>query len=160
MQQHYVWEHYLTSWYYNGSHVFCYRNDKKNIFPINPEKITKEREFYKLKDINANEIAFLEKIFISAVEKSELRTMNRNWIDVFTYIFKFKEELHFKGIKDEELNTVIDVMINNLEEALHINIEEKAIPILASLTNGELSIKDKKDEATDYNEAMGDFIYF
>src|SRR5690606_26341737 len=102
----------------------------------------------------------LEKIFISAVENSELRDMNRKWIDVFTYIFKFKEELHFKGIKDEELNTVIDVMINNLEEDLHTKIEEKAIPILASLTNGKLSIKDKKDEAIDYNEAMGDFILF
>lgn len=160
VQQHYVWEHYLTSWNYNGSHVFCYRNDKKNIFPINPEKIAKEREFYKLKDINADEIAFLEKIFIIPVENSELRAMNRNWIDVFTYIFKFKEELHYQGIKDEELNTVIDVMVNNLEEDLHTKIEEKAIPILASLTNGELSIKDKKDETIDYNEAMGDFILF
>lgn len=160
VQQHYVWEHYLTSWNYNGSHVFCYRNDKKSIFPINPEKIAKEREFYKLKDVNANEIVFLEKIFISAVGDSELRHMNRKWIDVFTYIFKFKEELHSKGIKDEKLNTVIDVMINNLEEDLHTKIEEKAIPILASLTDGKLSIKDNKAKTTDYNETMGDFILF
>lgn len=160
VQQHYVWEHYLTSWNYNGSHMFCYRNDKKNIFPINPEKIAKEREFYKLKNINANEIAFLEKTFISPLRNFELRNMNRSRIDIFTYIFKFKEEMHSKGIKDEKLNTEIDVIINNLEEDLHTKIEEKAIPILASLTDGKLSIKDNKDEATDYNEAMGDFILF
>lgn len=160
VHQHYVWEHYLTSWNYNGSHVFCYRNDKKNLFPINPEKIAKEREFYKLKNINANEIAFLETIFISSVRDFELRDMNRNWIAVFTYIFKFKEEMHSEDINDEELNKIIEVTINNLEEDLHTKIEEKAIPILASLTEGKLSIKDNLDTETDYNEAMGDFILF
>lgn len=161
-QQHYVWEHYLTSWHYNSSHVFCYRNDKKNIFPINPEKIAKEREFYKLKNINDTEIAFIEKIFISPTKHAELRDMNRNWIGVFTYIFKFKEEMHSKGIRDDELYAKIEVLINNLEEDLHTKIEEKTIPILSSLIEGNLIIKDdgSEDEATYYNDTMGNFILF
>ncbi|MCK6205740.1 DUF4238 domain-containing protein [Bacillus infantis] len=148
IQQHYVWEHYLTSWCYNGKQLYCYRKNDNNIFPTNPEKIAKEREFYKLKDITPNEAALIEHLFINPNKNPVIRKINRNWISRFTDIFVLKQLV--KNKKNDELDTMIDVLITNLEEDHHTRLEERAIPYLNSLKDGQLNINNDDDSFVDF----------
>lgn len=150
LQQHYVWEYYLASWCYNNRQLYCYRTKDENVFPVNPEKIAKEREFYKLKNITPSEAELIEQLFIKDHKTPKLRELNRKWIVNFTEIFRIKQFLESQNIATDEINNMIDVLITNLEEEHHTNLEKRAIPYLEALKKGYLNVKENDDAFVDF----------
>lgn len=154
IQQHYVWEHYLTAWCFNEKLLYCYRKDKQNIFPINPDKIAKEREFYKLKDVTPYEKEIIEELFIKKFHNEEVQEINRNWIRMFTKVFEIRQLLSSRGITNEVIDLKCEVIITNLEEEHHTNLELAALPYLKSLReSGQLPSMEE-------GESLVDFILF
>jgi len=94
--------------------------------------IGQQRDFYKLKDLTAEDVDFIRKLAIEPAQ-GHLRKLHINLINKFTSIFKIKSALDSKGIDDAEINDMIDFAIHNLEEDLHGGIEnigEKYLKLL------------------------------
>lgn len=141
-QQHYVWEYYLKSWCYNESQFYCLRKNEK-IFSVNPEKIAKEREFYKLKNITDKEAKLIDETFIKKQDSKILRSINREWIKYFRDIFEEQK----RASEDVEWDRLIEANIVNLEEDYHNKLENNAKPYIDSLKNGDLNkIKNNEPE--------------
>ncbi|PGX57074.1 hypothetical protein COE12_03515 [Bacillus anthracis] len=146
--QHYVWRYYLTSWTDDSEKLFCLRND--NLFPVNPKKIAKARDFYRLRDLSQDEIAIIEQGFINGYHTEGIQKVNREWINVFTSIFRVKEDLEKKGKWDEEKEAELDVHMNNHVEDFHSRIEDLALPYLDSLKNINLDFLDNEISKFDF----------
>lgn len=134
--QHYVWRYYLTSWTDNSGNLFCLRDNK--IFQVNPKNIAKARDFYRLRNLSLHEISIIEQGFIKNYWTKEIQQINKNWIKMFTDIFRQKELLEQEGKWDEEKESELDVIMNNLVEDVHTQIEITASPHLNSLKSGNV----------------------
>ena len=55
---HYVWKKYLEPWTADGQ-IWCLMNGE--IFPTNPKHIGQARDFYNLKELSDEDIAFVQK---------------------------------------------------------------------------------------------------
>lgn len=128
-RHHYIWRHYLKPWL-DENKVNCLRDGKT--FQTDLMNIGQQRDFYKLKDLNAEDVDFIWKLAIEPAQ-GHLKKLHINLINNFTSIFKIKSALDSKGIDDAEINHIIDLAIHNLEEDLHGGIEnigEKYLQLL------------------------------
>jgi Protein of unknown function (DUF4238) len=114
--QHYVWRKYLRSWATNGR-IACLREGKF----IDPDpkikNIGQERDFYKLGELNSDDLAFID-YFIAQATSKHLKTLN--YIQVIPYIFLKREYIKAKNENDHELEEKLKVEIYNFEEDFHI----------------------------------------
>lgn len=149
IQQHYVWEHYLRAWCFNGKQIYCYRVHDKKTFAVNPDKTAKEREFYKIKELSEKEEKVIYEAFIKSNNKLA-EAMNLGWLNSYTKIFRFKKHLESKGITNQEIENEIATLIINLEEDHHTRLEQKALPIIESLSIGDTSILRNEDSLMDF----------
>ncbi|PLS17658.1 hypothetical protein CVD28_11565 [Bacillus sp. M6-12] len=134
--QHYIWRYYLTSWSDDSGYLFCLRNNK--VFRVLPKNIGKARDFYRLRNLSPLEISIIEQGFIKNYWTQEIQQINKNWIKLFTDIFRQKEILEQQGKWDEQQEEKLDVIMNNLVEDVHCQIEETALPYLDSLKSGNI----------------------
>lgn len=148
-KQHYVWRHYLRSWSENEK-IFCLRDGK--IFESNLMGVANKRDFYRLKELNLDDIKFIKKFAIDP-SPPHLQKLHYNLIKQFNSIFELKSHVDSKGIDDSKLNGEIDKAINNLEEDLHGGIESSAIKYIESILKENISFY-----TTD--EGCRDFIYY
>ncbi|PHD06619.1 hypothetical protein COF45_25135 [Bacillus wiedmannii] len=142
--QHYVWRYYLTSWTDVSEKLFCLRND--NLFPANPKKIAKARDFYRLRQLSRDEIAIIEQAFINGHGTEEIQRMNRQWLNHWVHPFSVKEYFERKGEWDDEKEAKFDVHINNFVEDFHSRIEDSALPYLDSLKNSNIDFLNSEDD--------------
>ena len=68
-RQHYVFQAYLKSWVRNNQ-IWCARN-KEKIFAANTVNVAQERDFYRIKDINNDEMRFLSLIWKKQPQETE-----------------------------------------------------------------------------------------
>jgi len=149
-KQHYVWRYYLRSWSENEK-IFCLRDGK--IFESNLMGVANKRDFYRLKELNLDDIKFIKKFAIDP-SPPHLQKLHYNLIKQFNSIpFELKSYVDSKGIDDSKLKGEIDKAINNLEEDLHGGIESSAIKYIDSILR-----EDIKFFNTD--EGKMEFIYF
>lgn len=148
-QQHYVWEYYLKSWCHNEKQLYCLR-EKEKIFTVNPEKIAKEREFYKLKNISKNEANLIDKAFIEPQKNERLKILNRKWVHHFTEVFEIQK--HIEKTEDAQLNYLIEAIVVNLEEDYHNKLENIALPYIEALKKGDLNLIQNNEE--DYHKCL------
>lgn len=142
--QHYVWRYYLTSWTNDTGNLFCLRKNK--IFPVNPRNIGKARDFYRLRDLDYKEISTIEKAFIMDYWPKEIQQLNRNWVNMFTEVFRIKNHLEKVGKMNAEAESELDVFINNSAEDFHSRIEDAAFPHLNSLKVGNMEFYKNEDD--------------
>ena len=145
-RHHYIWRYYLKPWL-DENKVHCLRDGK--IFQTHPMNIGQQRDFYKLKDLTAEDIDFIWKLAIEPAQ-GHLRRLHINLINNFTSIFKIKNVLDSKGIDDSDINDIIDLAIHNLEEDLHGGIE----------SIGKKYLKLLYEENTDFWENEDDAMHF
>jgi len=88
--------------------------------------IGQRRDFYRLKELNADDFVFIKKFAIDA-SPQHLQKLHENLIKQFSFIFSLKDFLKSKGVNDPKINEQIDIAISNLEEDLHTHIEGSAI---------------------------------
>lgn len=131
-KQHYVWEHYLRAWATDGQ-VWCLHGDRS--FSTNTDNVANERDFYRLKEMSDDDIAFVERVVVGPLERN-LQEVARGWLIKFQAVFVKKREYESSGERVPEVEHQLDVEINNLEEDMHESIEGSAIAFLAELRDG------------------------
>lgn len=137
-----MWQHYLKAWT-RGGRIACLRDG--HIFRTNTCNIAVKADFYRLKELTASDIQFLEELWIKRCPP-ELRSVQQGWIATFQTIFDLKrrcEALEGLGPKADRL---IDEAINNVEEELHSRIESESVPQLEALRNRDLGFLASDDE--------------
>jgi hypothetical protein len=137
-KQHYVWEHYLKAWAVDGQ-VWCRRGGERR-FHTSTENIAHRRDFYRLKEMSERDVQVVETLISKMSE--EARRAARGWLPHFQLFHEAKRRLEAsgRGSRDRDLERQIDIGINNSEEDLHASVEDRAIPLLAALRDGDDSI--------------------
>jgi hypothetical protein len=149
-KQHYVWEHYLKAWAIDG-HLWCRRGEKR--FPASTENIAHCRDFYCLKEMSERDFEVVD-LLISPMNEP-LRSLAKGWVALFRLPHEAKRLYKASGQRNLELEHELDVDINNTEEDLHASVEEKVIPILAPLREGDSGILDNDQHFLQFARFIG-----
>jgi len=146
---HYVWRYYLRAWASNEK-IACLRGGR--IFKPNLMGVGQKRDFYKLQELNSDELAFIKRLAIDTAPK-HLQELHTNLVRRFNIVFKLREYIESKDINDQELKNLLDITIHNLEEDLHAGIEGETIKYIESILREDIDF---------YNIDKGciDFIHF
>jgi hypothetical protein len=149
-RQHYVWKHYLRAWATRGR-LWCQRGGKR--FPSSVEDVANRRDFYRLKEMSAQDISVVQGLISRMAE--HLQELARGWIPHFSRFHEIKREYEATGKTNRELEDLLDVTINNLEEDLHSAVEGKTVVILKALRRGDRSILDDDEKFVDFAHFLG-----
>lgn len=148
-RQHYVWQHYLKAWTTDGK-LWCRR--ESNIFRTGTTSIGVARDYYRLQEMEPNDLAFVRAVVINQLPPLP-RMVCENWIPLFTDLFRYKAEFEKFGKLDPGLAQQLDASINNLEENLHAHVENSFVEHLDSLRSGDIDfLRD--------SEAFSTFCFF
>ena len=130
--QHYVWRHYLEAWQNEYGLVHCSRNGV--ILPTtNPRNLMSEREFYRLPIITRADADFLKGLFGSVRTAAPLRQLHCNLINQCEYISNGNELIQRSDRATAEEKHLVRNAVIKLEDKLHGQIEQNALPLLAEL---------------------------
>ena len=146
---HYVWRYYLRPWSSNNK-IACLREGK--FFEPNLMGIGQKRDFYKLKEVNSDELEFIKQLIIVR-SREHLQKLHSRFVRQYNYIFQFKKYIESKDINDKEIYDLLEALIHNLEEDLHTDIELTAIKYIESILREDIQFYDT-------DEGCMDFIYF
>ncbi len=119
-KHHYVWRKYLRAWSVEEM-IWCLR--EKKIFKSNLTGVGQERDFYKLKILNLEEINFI-KDFIKYLPP-HLQKQHLDLLKGLTLPPIIASHFSEKSTSNE-----LETLIYNLEEDLHSTIENSGISIL------------------------------
>lgn len=150
-QQHHVYEHYLKAWAGSGSFC-CYSKDRNNRFSTTPEKVGKQRFFYKLNRLSKADRQFID-LVISWMPYDELRKLNTEFVDLVEDVFKLKDALDEPGqspLTKQLIKKELRLAENNLLEDYHGRVEENAKPLLALLKQYDAGFYDNEDLCADF----------
>lgn len=142
-RHHHVWQHYLSSWK-STDKIMCARDGR--IFQVKTRNIANIRDFYKIKEMNSNELNFAMKL--CSLGDSGLSEINKQWPILFNLVHDLK-----KQIKPEQASQNVELLIHNLYEELHSHIEGYSIKYLDALKQGDSSF-------FDISESKIEFIFF
>lgn len=145
-RHHYVWRNYLRSWSDNEQ-IWCIRN--KKVFPTNLMNIGQERDFYRLNELTKQEVEFLT-LLINLHTSEAIQKLNHGWVELFTAVFKIREQVNKHGVSDEEFEAEIEKQIINLGEDFHCSIEEGAIKFLDGLLDNGTNFLADEDNAIEF----------
>lgn len=136
-KQHYVWRYYLSAWAVEDL-IWCKRSNK--YYQSNIKDVAQQRDFYKIHKLGRIEIALLNEYINKFQVSEDLKDTHRKIVELFSLPHSAQETIKlFSEINGatEEGNALakktFDVMINNLEEELHADIESKSIEYLEDL---------------------------
>jgi hypothetical protein len=149
-RHHYVWQKYLKPWEVDGQ-IWCRREDKS--FPTSTVNIGQQRDFYRLKELTVEEIAFIRKVAIDPTTPN-LRATNEEWIGTFQLVFEIRGLLIAQGMPPDVAEELLDVPINNLEEDLHEQIEAKAIDLIDSVLRGDVGFYSRQQGRLDFSHFL------
>ncbi len=134
-KQHYVWKYYLKQWTQNKKVFLLYNNE---ILNTNLDNVANSRDFYRLKELNSNDLIFLQ-YAINKINDPLLKKLDIDWINTFSEVFKIREKIIKSGNSNKELDNIIDITINNMEEELHSKIENIGSKYLKMILEQDLS---------------------
>lgn len=140
-RQHYVFQSYLNAWT-NEEQLWCMRN-KKNKFKTGTINVAQERDFYRIKPLNADEKKFCN-LFLKRMSVDVQKAMSSHVNDYLKPIELQRQVELIKcvsmakfgsydripdEIKDDilKLENEVDIYINNAEEDYHSEIESESI---------------------------------
>jgi hypothetical protein len=127
-RQHYVWRHYLEAWALNGK-LWCHHFGK-NVFSTSTQNVAHERDFYRLREMSEFDLSVVRELVIKSLTL-DLRKIAEGWISQFTQLFEIKRQFQDAGYVHIEL--ALDEYINNLEEDILADLEQRAVPFLELL---------------------------
>lgn len=144
-KHHHVWRHYLRSWSKNDQ-IWARINSK--ILHLNLENVAQERDFYQIKEINAEEINLITQILKNIRE--DLKPLNKAWVDLFNYLVSFRNNATQNGVH-QKLQAEFDDVIFNFEEELQSEIENSSIPYLEKISRGDISFYNITNDIIKFN---------
>ena len=149
-KQHYVWRSYLEAWSQNEQ-LICLRQGE--IFTANIKDLAQKRDFYKSKELNHKEIDILF-AFIKTFPP-HLQELQKQIVDVFTTPHRLKAIIinSERSQNNEDASGTIktlDIMINNIEEEIHSDIESNSYHFIKSLKSGNTSFWNIQDSKLNF----------
>ena len=148
-RQHYVSQYYLKSWHNDKEQIICRR--KGIVFPSDVQNVVQQRDFYRVRYLNSDEIKFLKAIWVKE-DKTVFDALMKHVTDCQN-LFKIeksikdgeeklikKYETYDKipvDIKDSiaEYKEQHDIIINNTEEEFLSEIENETYSWIITLKN-------------------------
>jgi len=137
-RQHYVWRYYLLAWA-REEQIYCVREPSKTAFSSNVANIAGETFFYRIDELDADDLAYLEGV-ISRATRPELQALNRGWIENFQRSFAIRRHLAGIGLTDVQPATLereFDVIEKTVAERYHGGLERRMQPLLDRLRAGD-----------------------
>src|SRR5262249_16909887 len=130
---------YLDAWATDGQ-LWCQMDGRR--FRSGTNGVANLRDFYRLKEITPDDLSIVDQLVVQQ-SAPHLRAIHQQWIPMFQAIFEMKKVYEASGKKNKEIEERLDVAINNLEEDLHAQIEQQAVPLLKDLIDGkDVVVKD------------------
>lgn len=147
--QHYVWKHYLDAWAPSGK-IACYRQRERKAFTPNTKNIASETYFYRVFDLTEAELAYLNGVINSQPER--VRETLRGFVDMFQLVAQTRRLLERHGKPDPAIKAQSQALLDQAERCLgeqyHVAIEQRAIPLLDRLRNGDASFRLNERDAS------------
>lgn len=163
-KQHYVFQAYLSAWTNQNKQLYCLRDHK--IFCTTTENVAQERDFYKVLQIDDDEIKFLNWFWQKKNVKVKQQLFDHlnayqlcyMWEQELSTVIKIRQLAEHSGIKqpevrqeiiklEEKLHNLIEEAKINLEESFMGSIEVEAIQWIRALRDEDLSVLTKIDKA-------------
>jgi hypothetical protein len=141
-RQHYVWRYYLGPWTVDNQ-LYCLRDNK--IFRTIPMNIAQTRDFYRLKELTADDIVHIEEFIKRGPE--HLIPEHSNMVVIFNLLFNYLRNEGLSVSGDSEVERKIDVLVNNFQEDVHTRIENSGAEYVNMLRNKDLSFFKSKADA-------------
>lgn len=146
-RQHYVSQYYLKSWHNDKEQIICRRKGK--VFPSDVQNVAQQKDFYRVRYLNFDEIEFLKAIWAKE-DKSVFDALMKhvtdcqNLFNIEKSIKDGEEKLIKKyeacdkipvDIKDsiDEYKEQHDIIINNTEEEFLSEIENETCSWIVTL---------------------------
>lgn len=177
-KQHYVFQAYLRAWA-TDEQICCIRNEGTP-FKTNTINVTQERDFYRIKPLNDDEIKCLN-LFLQGTHPDVQKEMA---IHTQAYLEPLKDQEKLQQIKmivevmyggeDKipsairdgilELKETIDVSLNNIMEDYYSDIEGEATKWIELLKEERAdfyySVDKEKEDTESAGDEKFDFLYF
>src|SRR5216684_1697211 len=144
--QHYVWRFYLEPWA-AGDQLYCRRAGE--VFAASPEKVAKQRDFYRLRDLTSRDVRFVQMLAIDP-SPDHLKPLHVNLLTTFAVIPRLKALADAASPEDSAAQNALEEAVNNTEELLHGDIEDSAIVYLKSMLNGDTEFYQDDKEVTGF----------
>ena len=151
--QHYVWRHYLSPWATKNK-VWCVRAPSKTAFQANLTKVGSETFFYRLHELDEQDLAYLDGIILQATSPG-LQDVNRGWIRDFQLAFRVRRAVGEQGAGSaprEELDALLDKMAKTMGENYHASVETRGTPLLKLLRARDSSFYEDSNRALNFIE--------
>lgn len=150
--QHYVWKHYLDAWAPSGK-IACYRQRERKAFTPNTKNIASETYFYRVFDLTEAELAYLNGVINSRPER--VRETLRGFVDMFQLVAQMRRLLERHGKPDPAIKAQYQALLDQAERSMgeqyHVAIEQRAIPLLDRLRNGDASFWLNERDASSFS---------
>lgn len=108
--------------------------------------IAQERYFYRLQELNDKEQNFILN-FAFDNSYGSLKKGNEEWLNLFSFLFKYKKTLYKNGVMDVHAEKIFNDAEIQLEESFHSLIEGQSKKYLDMLLNRDTSFYDEDQTA-------------
>ncbi|EMA8956680.1 DUF4238 domain-containing protein [Vibrio fluvialis] len=152
---HYVYGNYLKPWMNEKNEVF-YLSKKKNISSDSVKSILKEDYFYKIKGFSELEL----EIILLTIKKAHPRIAKKH-IEFLVKIIQVLVKEHNQKVNvvsDPVAERELDIEKSNTVENMHCEHENKSLPILNLLRNGNVDCLNNDNYAYDFYLYIGQQI--
>ena len=133
-REHHVWSHYLEGWCRDGK-LCCMRDG--NLFWTSPPNIMVERDFYRLIPFSKQDVALFD-YWITEKCSSAMRVANRSTFSMFLKVANGKEIVQRSNKVTKSEKQIASSLAIQLEEMLHGDIENRAVPLMKKLRQERL----------------------
>jgi phosphoribosylformylglycinamidine (FGAM) synthase PurS component len=134
-RQHYVWRYYLKPWSHKEQ-IYAFSLISKETIHPGLMGVAQEKYFYKLIDLEENEIKFINSFITEA--PPALKELNNLYLSLFTSVYELKK----KVLANPQINKAkADELINKLD----VNLMEDAHCHIESMGNKLVSVKSFSD---------------
>lgn len=147
IKQHYVWRDYLREWSVDDQ-ICCNRLGK--IFKTNLENIAQERLFYKINELENEDIKLLRELFIDKMSNDLMKDLNDGWIKLFDFVVNFRNRVEKEGVP-VEIRKEYENKIENFEEEMQSKFEDMGAPYLELLKSGNVDFYSEDDPNIYFN---------
>jgi hypothetical protein len=134
-RHHHVWQRYLKPWT-TGSSIRCLMGGR--IFPTGTTKVAVERHFYRLHNLNDEDLALIKTQIIDQGHPYA-RSLHEDFARAITAPMRFVEQNRSRLRNLDKIDAHLDLYMSNVLENHHMHIETSFFPMLEKLGNGDLS---------------------
>ena len=119
------------------------------MFAATPEKVAKQRDFYRLRELTPQDVQFVQGVAID-LSPDHLKPSHLNLLKTFAMIPQLKALADTASPEDSAARDALEEAVNNAEERLHGKIEESAIDHLKNMRAGDTAFYQDDKEVINF----------